>query len=293
MSPRDAIPFAKAEANGNDFLIVSADALPRGRWSQFARYACDRHCGLGADGVEFVEECGANGGGYEARLTLLNADGGEAEISGNGSRCVAVWLAARRGLRELTLLTAAGPRRAQIGVRGASGAWRVDVEMGSPDFASAAVPVVLPRGEQAQVFDEPFELDGRRWRITALSMGNPHCCLFVDDFPSDWQRIGQQVATHAMFPRCTNVEFVRVAARDQLELRIFERGVGATQSSGTGCCAAAVAAVATGRVHSSMIEVISPGGPQVVSWAGPTVPGAPVHLLGPARIVGEGAIYVE
>ncbi|MGH9412742.1 MAG: diaminopimelate epimerase [Terriglobales bacterium] len=261
MSPDGAIRFAKAEANGNDFLIVDAAAVTAAARADFARRVCDRHRGVGADGVEFVK---SRGSGFE--LTLFNADGSEAEISGNGTRCVAAFYA-RHGFRSGALLTGAGARRATV-IDGAGAFWQIEVELGAPQLEETVDLAVLGRTVRAQI----------------LSVGNPQCIVATSEFPPDWQALGAALATHPRFPHHTNVAFVRALGKHHIEIRIFERGVGPTASSGTGCSASAVAAIAQGLVDSP-VEVTTPGGNQKVIWPGGS---SPIHLIGPATILAEG-----
>lgn len=264
MSPDAAIRFVKAEANGNDFLIVDAAAIAPAERGRFSRLICDRHLGVGADGVEFVRPVGA---GFELRLH--NADGGEAEISGNGTRCVAAFYA-KHGFRQGTLHTQAGEREARV-LDGAGEHWTIELDLGIPRL------------------EPPARLEGAgdACDATVLSMGNPQCVVLVEAFPADWEAQGAALERHPHFPQRTNVEFVRVLDRHSLEVRIFERGVGPTHSSGTGSAAAAVAAIASGRA-ASPVEVATPGGRQKVLWAGP---GSSVKLVGPARLVAEGMFF--
>ncbi|HVB40673.1 MAG TPA: diaminopimelate epimerase [Terriglobales bacterium] len=261
----EPIRFVKAEANGNDFLIVDAGGVAPRLRAGFARNICDRHRGVGADGVEFVRPAAA---GFE--LVLFNADGGEAELSGNGTRCVAAFYA-RRGFRCGPLLTAAGTLQATV-IDGENEEWTIELEMGVPRFEGHATLTVL---------DDEIE-------AIVLSMGNPQCVVRVLEFPADWEAMGAALESHPHFPHRTNVEFVRVVDRHHLEIRIFERGVGPTHSSGTGSCAAAVAAIRAGWADSPM-QVTTPGGVQRVSWTGRD--GSTVRLLGPARLVAEGLYF--
>lgn len=312
------IAFVKAEANGNDFLLVAAEAVAPARRAEFARAICDRHRGVGADGVEFWRRVGG-----ELELTLHNADGGEAEISGNGTRCAvalvvdgfagrwpeswegrtpkggakdsAARAGAGRGSRqrpEIAVRTAAGLRRARVLGRATGGGWRVELSMGAPIFAAAEIPFRPPdggasRGRRFRA-GHPIALsvDGRRMTARVLSMGNPHCCLLVARFPADWEAMGAALERHSAFPRRTNVEFARVTGPRAIEVRLFERGVGVTESSGTGSCAAAVAALLSGRV-AAPVRVITAGGEQEVAW-NPARREQEVRLRGPARVMATG-----
>ncbi|MHB8735048.1 MAG: diaminopimelate epimerase [Terriglobales bacterium] len=274
------VPFTKAEANGNDFLVVTAERVPPAERVRFARAICDRHRGVGADGVEFITLI--PGG---AHLELLNADGSIAEISGNGTRCVAAVLAESGSGGELRLDTAAGEKRARVLEQGPE-FWRIELAMGVPRFAMEEVPVVLPfRGKPGRPGTLTVHMREREWTLHVLSMGNPQCCLLVDAFPEDWKQLGAAWECDPIFPHRTNVEFVKVTGPQSLEIRIFERGVGPTESSGTGSCASAVTAICSGRV-TSPVTVVSSGGIQEVAWAGTS--GDEVWLRGPARIVARG-----
>ena len=271
------IPFAKAHACGNDFLIVREDAV-RGRdWAELTRRLCARNTGVGADGIEFFAWTGSKSG----RIRLHNADGSVAEISGNGTRCVAAWMAEAIGAAagdELEIETDAGMRACRIDEVRANERFEVEVTtaMGVPQFAPRTV--TIPGGVQVAGVE--------------VSTGNPHFVIVVDnaEFTVDgqrWQSIGQQICAHPDFPYQTNVEFVRIVSAGEIEIRIFERGVGPTSSSGTGTSASATAALA---LHGcvSPLRVIAPGGPQTVTWDGP---GNELKLTGPAALIARGEAW--
>lgn len=271
------IPFTKAHACGNDFLIVTEDAAAGKDWAELARHLCARNSGLGADGIEFFAWTGPRAG----RIRLHNADGSIAEISGNGTRCVAVWMAEKSGARTgnvLTIETDAGVRVCRVDAVHATNEFRADVTAGMGVPAFAARTVTIPGGVQVEGLE--------------VSMGNPHFVVIVDnpDFAVDgqkWQSIGQQICGHPDFPHQTNVEFVRILKPDEIEIRIFERGVGPTHSSGTGTSASATAAIALSGC-TSPLRVIAPGGSQTVEWNGP---GSELSLTGPAALVARGEAW--
>ncbi len=273
------IPFIKAEANGNDFIIVEKEVAAAARAS-FAREICDRHTGIGADGVEFLTR-----DGDELSLVLFNADGSEAEISGNGTRCVVAACAQQYGFRSGRVHTRAGIKTAHVSDE-REGVWQVELGMGAPQLDSSSVPMRLADGPRDRVQNFSLQLTSKSVTLTALSMGNPQVCLLVDQFPEDWRELGAQLESHALFPERTNVEFVKVTGPDAIEILIYERGVGPTESSGTGSCASAVTALLAGKV-SSPVRVKSPGGMQEVAWS----PGEQVRLRGPARIIAKGDYY--
>ncbi len=256
------LPFVKATACGNDFLLIEGKHAPADLGAG-TRALCDRHLGIGADGVEWLFP--APDADIQARL--FNADGGEAELSGNGTRCVAAWLIAERGGDAVTVRTGAGNKRCILTGR-AGTEFEFEMEMGEPQVGEV-LPVRLASGNV---------------RGVPVNMGNPQYIVFVDEFVPGWLAGAGEMSRHHDFPHGTNVELVRVRDRHQIEIRICERGVGETQSSGTGSCAAAVAAIATGKAESP-VTVVAPGGAQRVRWQGQ------VFLRGPARLVGRGEFY--
>ncbi|MDP9266827.1 MAG: diaminopimelate epimerase [Acidobacteriota bacterium] len=265
-----AIPFVKADACGNDFLLIDGMHMPPDL-IVFAKKICDRHSGVGADGVEWLlpdQEA-------TVRARLFNADGSEAEISGNGTRCVAAhWVAEHRASEHdagdaLTVRTGAGIKRCRLTTHEANIYW-FEMDMGEP-----------------QVGDEfPIKLAFAEVRGIPVSMGNPHFVVFVPEFAPGWQAEAAEIGKHHDFKYGINVELVRAGKPDTIEMRIFERGVGETRSSGTGSCAAAVAAIHTKRA-TSPVKVIAPGGVQTVRWEGQSV-----FLNGPAQLVCRGEFFI-
>ncbi len=257
------VPFVKATACGNDFLLIEGRHAPAGL-AEFTRLICDRHLGVGADGVEWLFP--AEDADISARL--LNADGSEAELSGNGTRCVAAYLlAAGRGDGRLIIRTGAGLKTCTVTGRSAF-EFEFEMEMGKP--------VV---GEE-----RALKLTSGEVRGVPVSMGNPHFVLFADRFQPGWQAEAAEIEGHPQFENGTNVELVRVAGRARIEIRIFERGVGETLSSGTGSCASAAAAIATGKTD-SLLAVHAPGGTQSVRWEDQ------VYLRGPAQLLCRGEFF--
>ena len=258
-----SIPFTKASACGNDFLIIDGMHAPADL-ALFTRAICDRHNGVGADGVEWLFPAQD----ADIRARLLNADGGEAEISGNGTRCVAAYLCAESPRETVTVRTGAGLRTCTLTSR-ADMRFEFETAMGEP-----------------QVGDEfSIKVAFGEVRGIPVSMGNPHFSVFVEDFPIGWQAEGAEIGKHHDFKHGMNVEFVKVLDRDNIEVRFFERGVGETQSSGTGSCAAAVASV-FGKRTKSPVRVHAPGGVQTVFWDKEAL------LRGPAQIICRGEYLV-
>ena len=321
MTEPRAIVFSKYHGLGNDFIVVADarfDVKRRSRGAEgplssasksylarLARSICDRHTGVGADGLLILSA--AREKGHDARMRVFNADGSEAEMSGNGIRCAAAYLASRdRATRSLHLETAAGVKSIQsVAVRGRSGhaardrsrngSWIFRVGMGIPILDPGKIP--FDAGE----FPAPiigFPLSTRNGvaqvtQVTVSSVGNPHCSVFVPDFESvNWPELGREIETNPLFPNRTNVEFIRVISRSHVEVRFWERGVGKTQSSGTGSCAAVVACVLHGLTERN-VRVRTLAGTLQVAWpeAGPQGQEGEVTLTGPAEVVAEGTYY--
>jgi diaminopimelate epimerase len=272
--------FVKAHGYGNDYLVFGAGELRGvGSLSEFARRVCDRHFGAGGDGVAVVarsDEVTAgspadamNGGAADFRVRIFNPDGSEAAMSGNGTRSAAAALFhdGTWSQDELRLGTRSGVKLYRLLASDAGrGLYRFAAEIGKPRFGSASVPIRTDAPLE-KVIDEPLEVaPGETVRVTALEMCNPNCCLFVEDFgAADWRRLGRLIESHPRFHERTNVEFVRVVSPERIEVRIWERGVGETLSSGTGSSAAAVAACLTGRTG-RRVSVETPGGGLEVEW---------------------------
>lgn len=257
--------FTKFQGFGNDYIVFEADQLTKiDAVGDFARRVCNRHYGAGADGIAIASR--AENTDADFRIRIFNPDGSEAGMSGNGTRCAAAYLffhslwssdvlrlQTRNGIKRYTLLERSG------------GLFRFRSELGQPRFDSASIPMqtapVLDR-----VIEYPLNVDGEILRVTALQMGNPNCCVFVDDFDSvDWRRLGPLIENHPQFPERTNVIFIRPVDRRNIEERIWERGVGETESSGTCSCAAVVASVINGQTDRS-VDVHAPGGLLPIEW---------------------------
>ena len=258
-----SIPFVKANACGNDFLIIDG-ALAPADMAALSRSICDRHAGVGADGVEWLFPTPA----ADIQARLINADGSEAEISGNGTRCVAAFLCSQQPKDKFIIKTGAGPKTCTLTSHNDS-RYEFEIAMGEPRVEEM---LALKAGD-SQVNGIP------------VSMGNPHYVVFEDEFASHWQAQGGAIQHHPYFTEGVNVEFVIVKGSQDIEVRFFERGVGETQSSGTGSCAAALAAIATGRAQSP-VRVHAPGGIQTVRWDGQ------VFLRGSAQLVCRGEFFV-
>jgi diaminopimelate epimerase len=259
--------FVKFHGYGNDYIVCAASELPAdAALPGFVRRVCDRHYGVGADGIASLEKL--TDGTADFRLCIFNPDGSEAAMSGNGSRCAAAFLQ-HEGLwheSELHLQTRAGVKRYQLLEADGRGRYRFAAEIGTPRFASEMIPMQTDE-PLARVIDYPLDLGGGETvRVTALEMCNPNTCIVVENFVLvDWRRWGRLIESHARFPARTNVEFIRAVDRTQIEARVWERGAGETLSSGTGACAAAVAACVNGLTD-RRVTVHMPGGRLEVLW---------------------------
>ena len=256
------IPFVKYHGMGNDWVVVLAGGLPAGL-PQFARRILDRHTGAGADGLIVVMKSQTHG--HDARVRFFNADGSEAEMSGNGIRCAGGFLAGRAPRKRTLLIeTLAGLKTLEKG-RSGEGKWMFRVQMGKPILTAAQIPFT-PAETRSPILRFPLATHRGVLPVTIMSMGNPHCSVLVADFESlDWQRLGREIEQDGHFPNRTNVEFVRLVSRDEIEVRFWERGVGHTMSSGTGSCAASVAAILNGLTE-RRVRVQTEAGILEVAW---------------------------
>jgi diaminopimelate epimerase len=259
--------FIKFQGFGNDYLIFEAEALARvDSLNDFARAVCDRHYGAGADGIVVVRPAeDAAAADFAARI--FNVDGSEAGLSGNGTRCAVAYLY-HQGLWDkdsLRLSTRAGVKLYRLREMISRGHYWFESELGQPRFDAASIPMLTDEPRE-RVVDYPLVIEGERFSVTALQMGNPNCAIFVEDFEQlDWRRVGRALESHAQFPERTNVEFVRVSDDANIELRIWERGVGETKSSGTCSCAAMVASCIKGLTK-RRVTVWMEGGHAEILW---------------------------
>jgi diaminopimelate epimerase len=279
--------FAKLQARGNDFLvIVDYGNPPEVSWNDLAVAMCDRHYGAGADGL-IVARPLAGDPDRDCVSRIFNADGGEAEVSGNGTRCLAAYLLVSglwpAGADAVRIETVAGVKRVRLVERTEAGGL-FEMEMGTPRFGSAEVPMLIEPPLE-RVVRYPLDVDGVTYEVTALSTGNPHCSLLLDDLDAvDFRELGPKIERHPAFPQRVNVEFVQVLAPDRIRVRFWERGAGETLSSGTGSTAATVAAAVNG-LSSREVTIETPAGDLRARWREDDV----VLLTGPAEFVYRGS----
>ena len=258
--------FTKFHGLGNDYLVIEAQQVSEvSDLGDFARRICNRHYGAGGDGIAIIGKLKGDEADFECRI--FNPDGSEAGLSGNGTRCAVAYLY-YKGIwtrDELLLSTRTGLKRYFLRGQPAPGKFLFESELGQPKFDTQSIPMSInpPRDE---VIRYPLPVNGVPVMITAMQMGNPNCCIFVDDFGElNWRQIGKAIEVHPQFPDRTNVVFVKVLDRRAIELRIWERGVGETTASGTCSCAGAVAAMVNQKTDRD-VRVVMEGGEVRISW---------------------------
>jgi diaminopimelate epimerase len=266
--------FVKMHGAGNDYVYIDGFSTPVADPAALAVAVSDRHFGIGSDGLILILPSNI----ADVRMRMFNSDGSEAEMCGNGVRCVAKY-AYDHGLvkgREITVETGAGVKALQLFTNAADKVERVRVNMGPPRLSRGEIPMTGPAADT--VVNEALTILDRTFAITCVSMGNPHCVIFVDgvtDFPVE--KYGPLIENHPLFPRRTNVEFVEVVSRREVRQRTWERGAGETLACGTGASAVVVAGVLTGRTERVLRNVLL-GGPLEMEW----VENGPVFMTGPA-----------
>ncbi len=273
------IKFTKLQALGNDYLYVDdfRNKLPRTILSDLAIKICDRHFGVGADGLILV----VPGRNHRFRMVFYNPDGTEAEMCGNGIRCFARFLY-EQGLSQSRLQmieTKAGVIHTEIKKTGEDFLIRADI--GKPILKRKRIPV---KGRGEFCINQKLKLKGRSVKITSISLGNPHTVIFVRQFSPQWRRIGEMVENHPAFPRRTNVEFAKILSPEKIRMKIWERGAGETLASGTGASAATVAGVLAGKLNRRITAVFDKG-ELVIEWSEKN---EHLYMTGPASFVFSG-----
>ena len=272
--------FVKYHGLGNDFILVDnrQQSEPMITPEQAILW-CDRHFGIGADGVIFALPGQAD---TDYAMRIFNSDGSEPEMCGNGIRCLARFIADLEGANAKEIYrihTLAGVIIPKLEANG-----QVTVDMGFPRLLAAEIPTTLAAADQ-QVVNQPLEAAGKSWQVTCVSMGNPHCITFVEDVAAiSLEAIGPQFEHHPTFPQRTNTEFIEVVSRDYLKMRVWERGAGITLACGTGACAALAAGVLNGLCdRRATVEL--PGGCLEIEWSEVD---QRLYMTGPAQQVFSG-----
>lgn len=278
--------FTKMQGCGNDYVYVNGmeEKIAPEKKAEVVRFLSDRHFGIGGDGVIFIND--AKEADFE--MEMYNADGTRSEMCGNGIRCVAKFVY-DKGLtqeKNISIVSAGKVKYLDLTVDENNKVSMVKVNMGSPILVPEQIPAVFD-GEQ--VVDEPIVVHGEEFRVTCVSMGNPHAVVFVDQTGEmDLEEIGPHFEHHAAFPNRTNTEFVEVVDRNHVKMRVWERGTGETLACGTGCCATVVAAVLNGLTDTE-VEVEVLGGKIQIFWDREE---NLVYMTGPATTVFEGEITI-
>ena len=280
--------IAKVHSLGNDFLIVDEEEKKNlADPGATARRVCERHTGIGADCLLLINIKDKAQGIVDFRV--FNADGTESELSGNGLRCAAAYLHYQKKIDSPTILfqTIVGQRQCDL-VSDKDNLIEFKIEMGIPHLNSKDIPFD-DGSEYEKIIDYPLSIQQKVYPITVVSLGNPHCAIFFDRYPSriEWQQIGQEIEHHPFFPNRTNIEFIRVHNPKEIEVLFWERGVGETMSSGSGSCAAAVASILKGLTEKT-VAVQTSMGTLKVEWEGDVV-----HQIGPSEVVFEGRYIPE
>ncbi|OXM85865.1 diaminopimelate epimerase [Paenibacillus rigui] len=276
--------FTKMHGLGNDFIVVAGETQLPSNASELAKRLCSRFFGIGADGLVYILPSDI----ADFKMRIINSDGSESEQCGNAIRCVAKYIydhgMVDASVRELTVETiGAGAQKVQLTLdHGKVTAVRVD--MGAPILRGTEVPTMV---DQERVLNYPIEVDGVRFHFTAVSMGNPHCVIYVDDATQfDLGQWGPKLEVHPMFPRRVNVEFATVKTRDYMDMRVWERGAGPTLACGTGACATLVSSVLNG-LSDRAATVSLKGGDLFIEWSEAD---NHVYMTGPAEQVFEGTV---
>jgi len=278
----------KAQVLGNDFLVLSQkEARKIEDLNTFSRHVCDRHFGIGADGLIITSLVGKEKN--EASFRIFNHDGTEAEVSGNGLRCAAAYMYyfGLTDSKKITFNTNAGTRVSELLERDKI-TYLLRIDMGVPVFSSREIPFD-DGSEYEKLVDYDLVIGQKKYKITCLSIGNPHCAVFLSSFPSriEWHQMGREIESHPFFPNRTNVEFVKVINRNEIEALFWERGVGETLASGSGACASAVASILKGLTD-KRVKVKTSSGELIVEWEGDKI-----YQIGPVEVICEIALLKE
>ena len=272
--------FTKVQGQGNDFVIIDGAKETVADYSKAAITVCDRHYGIGADGFVIILPSNSE----DFRMRIFNSDGSEAEMCGNVTRCVARYVY-EHGLTEktkITLETLAGVIIPELIIKGGI-IETVRVDMGEPRLTRRLIP--MTGNPDLQAINVPIEVSGHTFMATCISMGNPHCIIFVDNLDLiDLEKFGPKLETHPFFPRKTNVEFVQILSPQEMRMRVWERGAAVTLACGTGASATMVAAVLNQKTdHQALLHL--DGGDLFVEWADNNH----VYMSGPAVEVYTGS----
>lgn len=272
--------FTKMHGLGNDYIYINAITENVDNPEQLAVKMSRKHYGIGADGLILIKQSDI----ADFKMDMYNADGSRAEMCGNGIRCVAKYVYDNKLTKKTEILieTLAGVKRLLLEIDN-NIVKMVTVEMGQPELQSTKIPV---ESDKEIIKNEIIEINGEKFKVTCVSMGNPHAVIFVDDIRAvNLEEIGPKIEKHPMFPKKTNVEFVEVITSNIIRMRVWERGTGITLACGTGACASVVASVLNGYTD-RRVDVVLDGGILTVDW---NEANNMVSMRGPAETVFEGS----
>lgn len=304
------INFTKMQGCGNDYVYIDGgkELVPQDKKSELAKKVSDRHFGIGSDGLIFINPVADEDIDFE--MEMYNADGSRSEMCGNGMRCVAKYVYDKRltDKKKLTIISSGKKKYIDLTVDDNNFVSSVKVDMGAPILEPAMVPVTFKgtplktldisaistanlSGTENAAIDQPITVKGKEWHITCVSMGNPHAVVFLPDDVNlatfDIESVGPYFENHEVFPNRTNTEFVKIDDKNNVHMRVWERGTGETLACGTGCCATTVACILNGHTDNTVtVHVL--GGGITCSWDGDL--SSPVIMEGPATTVFEGSI---
>ena len=299
------IHFTKMQGCGNDYVYIdgSKEIIPQEKKSELAKKVSDRHFGIGSDGLIFINP--VDDPDIDFEMEMYNADGSRSEMCGNGIRCVAKYVYDHRltDRKNLTIVSAGKKKYIDLAIGSDDLVERVKVDMGAPILKAADVPVSasslasgtfsLPNIPEDACINVPISAAGKDWHMTCVSMGNPHAVVLLPDGMDldsfDIEKIGPQFENHPYFPNRVNTEFVTINDRNNVHMRVWERGTGETLACGTGCCATVVACILNGLTDST-VNVHVLGGIVTCTWNGDA--NSPVIMEGPATTVFEGVMSI-
>lgn len=260
-----SIPFCKFHGFGNDYIVIERGFIPEGTdVGRLAIEICERNTGAGADGIAILSRSSETDADFDCEI--VNPDGSIAGFSGNGTRCAVSYLyhTNKWTAGDLRLRTKSGVKNYRFLEKRGDGEFWFEAEIGKPNFSSDEIPV-LTDTRRVAVVNEPIEVDGRHFTFSGVNVGNPVACIFVDSFDLDWRSIGRSMEISERFPERANIVFVKVDDRENIELRIWERGAGETSASGT--CASGAAVLSAFLLRTDrIVKVHTPGGTTDVNW---------------------------
>ena len=281
--------FTKIQGTGNDFIMI--DCLKScnndNKLQKYAAKLCDRHFGIGGDGIILMLPPDKEENDYKMRI--FNTDGSEAEMCGNGIRCFTHYLTTNNltEKKQLNIETRAGIIKPKV-LKNRKYFSMIEVNMGKPDFTPENIPIKINNLTDDFIEDFKIKFDSQTFKINCVSMGNPHTVIFVKDFSNlKLKKWGRKIEHMKIFPEKTNVEFIRIINREKIEMKVWERGSGITLACGTGACASVIAGIKK-ELLNNKVKVLLPGGKLWIEWSGQK--NDPVKMTGPAAIVFEGKI---